>query len=107
MWYEHVAHHYSRVADRLIPLLTDKIITASDRLGRFQRAIYLLRRFAKIAPTRKVIQYGVVMPHIPDVNTHTPGLVQRITQEPVNQKKNIGRMVWKGLIGALLKHLAG
>jgi len=44
-WYEKVAHHYNKVADRLIPLLTDPIVTTNNLISRVERAINLLRRF--------------------------------------------------------------
>ena len=46
MWYERVAQHYNKVADRLAPLINDQIVQTNNLQPRVQRAIDLLRRYA-------------------------------------------------------------
>lgn len=81
MWYENVAIHYNKVADRLIPLLTDNIVVSNNLVPRVQRAIDLLRKYTNT---------GYIAPQVLFINSPNtairadPGLQETDTERDVN-----------------------
>lgn len=137
MWYESVAIHYNKVADRLVQLLTDHVVLSNNLIPRVQRAIDLLRRYARTEVTRPLTQIRPRSPAILNVDTLTTGMAgltllpttnPRTSKQPAiltipgpattaatttltlhvaQPQRNIGQMVWKGLRGGASKTYSG
>lgn len=60
MWCERVAHHYNKVANRLMPLLNDNTVTTNGLGPRVERAIGLLQQFAPLCPTLITADTGTI-----------------------------------------------
>ena len=77
-WYENCASHYSKIADRLIPLLNDEIVLNNNLIEKVQKTIDLLRKYSK----NQII---------------IPNLTLRVI--PKIPMPSSGNMIWKGLMG--------
>lgn len=95
-FYESVKHHYHKVADRLIPLLTDNIVLANNLKGRVERSIRLLRQYG-IEKHPLILPSNVVKLSLkPTIKLPSSNNVPTIKLPELKQR---GQMEWKGLLG--------
>lgn len=135
-WAERVRGHYTRVAERLTPLLTDPFIISTNLSSRVERTIRLLHQHAgtppltltntpnpresnptpplEPAPTPDPVPMEVE-PALEKISI-SPGMVNVSRPEKINlltdvsrmsQSSPLGQMTWKGLRGGATKTYSG
>lgn len=110
-WYEQVAGHYTKVANRLTPLLTDPIVISNNLQPRVERAINLLRKYGTITQPEKILTIVngkvIIKPEVKtEIKTEVKTEVKTIAEPSISDPKN-GQMVWKGIRGAASKTFSG
>lgn len=98
-WYDNCKQHYNKVADRLIPLLNDDIVISNKLEERVKRVIRLLRQYGLnkiITESKREIKPLILRLNIKSDIPNIKPPIPKFTNKPIN---NLGKMVWKGLLG--------
>jgi len=102
-WYKNVCYCYKNVADRLINMLSDKIVIENNLKNRVSRVINLLLKYNYII--RSCTKNP--LPNIININTDINKINEIIFNNELPSSPNIGKMLWKGHRGGHSKTYSG